>query len=100
MNDHSVMDEQDPVQNTLPRRLIGEVAYVLLLSAPRVIAEGIRVQLEQRRIPVYLETPFTSFGLPEAYLGTYTGDVGLWVPKVLHEDAVLIVERDHQGEPS
>nr|WP_297853513.1 hypothetical protein [Meiothermus sp.] len=84
----------------MPRRLIGETPYVLFLSAPRVIAEGIRARLEQSRIPVYLETPFTSFGLPEAYLGTYTGDVSLWVPEVLYQEAMLIVERDHQGEPS
>lgn len=94
MNDHPDMNELDPVQSTLPHRLIGEVPYMLLLSAPRVIAEAIKARLEQRRIPVYLETPFTRFGLPEAYLGTYTGDVGLWVPEILYEEAVLIVERD------
>ncbi len=99
MNDHHGLGEEDQHQHT-PRRLIGEIPYELLLSAPRVIAEGIRARLEQSRIPVYLETPFTSFGLPEAYMGTYTGDVSLWVPEVLHEEAVLIMERDHQGEPS
>lgn len=82
---------------SLPVRLIGEVRYVLLLSAPRLIAEGLRVRLEEARVPVYLETPFTQFGLPEAYLGTYTGDVALWVPQALYHDAVLIIERDEPG---
>lgn len=99
MNNHHDMGEEGQGY-TIPRRLIGEIPYELLLSAPRVIAEGIKARLEQSRIPVYLETPFTSFGLPEAYMGTYIGDVSLWVPQVLHEEAMLIVERDHQGEPS
>ncbi len=85
---------QDP---TLPRRRIGEVWYVLFLSAPRVVAEGMRAHLEARRIPVHLETPFS---LPEAYMGTYTGDVSLWVPEALYHEATLILERDHQGEAS
>jgi len=87
--------------NTAPsrsRRLISETWYVLLLSAPRIIAEGIRVRLEQSRIPVHLETPFTSFGLPEAYMGTYAGDVSLWVPEALYDQALLIIERDQLGE--
>ena len=84
----------------LPRRLIGEVQYLLLLSAPRLIAEGIRAYLEARKIPVHLETPYTSFGLPEAYMGTYTGDVSLWVPEALYVQAVMVVERDQQGELS
>jgi hypothetical protein len=100
MSDDPNMGQEDQGQPSLPRRLIGEIPYVLFFSAPRVVAEGLKARLEQRRIPVHLETPFTSFGLPEAYLGTYTGDVGLWVPEVLYEEAVLIVERDHQGEPS
>lgn len=99
MNDHHVRGDESQGQHP-SHRLIGEIPYELLLSAPRVIAEGIRARLEQGRIPVYLETPFTSFGLPEAYMGTYIGDVSLWVPQALHEEAVLIMERDHQGEPS
>lgn len=99
MNDRPNLGAQDQ-GHPLPRRLIGEIPYVLFLSMPRVIAEGIKARLEQRRIPVYLETPFTSLGLPEAYMGTYTGDVSLWVPETLCEEAMLIVERDHQGEPS
>ncbi len=85
---------EDP---SLPRRRIGEVSYVLFLSAPRVIADGVRAHLEARRIPVHLETPFS---LPEAYMGTYTGDVSLWVPEALYHEATLILERDHQGEAS
>jgi len=100
MNDHRDLDIKDQDNNTLSRRLIGEIAYVLLLSAPRVIADSIKARLQERRIPVHLETPFTSFGLPEAYIGTYTGDVSLWVPEALYDEAVLIVERDHQGELS
>ncbi|KIQ53836.1 hypothetical protein SY28_11835 [Meiothermus taiwanensis] len=76
---------------------MGEVSYVLFLSAPRVIADGVRAHLEARRIPVHLETPFS---LPEAYLGTYTGNVSLWVPEALYHEATLILERDHQGEAS
>ncbi|WP_337868126.1 hypothetical protein [Meiothermus sp.] len=99
MNDHHDMGTEDQ-DNTIPRRLIGEVSYVLFVSAPRVIAEGIKARLEQSRIPVHLETPFTSFGLPEAYMGTYIGDVSLWVPELLYDEAMLIIERGHQGEPS
>lgn len=99
MNDPHDMGAEDQ-DNTIPRRLIGEVSYLLFVSAPRVIAEGIKARLEQSRIPVHLETPFTSFGLPEAYIGTYIGDVSLWVPEVLYDQAVMIVERDHQGELS
>jgi len=99
MSDHPDTGEEDQDNHTIPRRLIGEISYVLFLSAPRIVAEGIKARLEQSRIPVHLETPFTSFGLPEAYMGTYIGDVSLWVPEVLHDEAVLIVERDHQGEP-
>ncbi|GIW31280.1 MAG: hypothetical protein KatS3mg071_1454 [Meiothermus sp.] len=87
----------DALDPTLPRRRIGEVSYVLFLSAPRVVAEGMRAHLEARRIPVHLETPFS---LPEAYMGTYTGDVSLWVPEALYHEATLILERDHQGEAS
>jgi hypothetical protein len=98
------MSEPQPTADnpkpTRPRRMRGETWYVLFLSAPRLIAEGIRVRLEQSRIPVHLETPFTGFGLPEAYVGTYTGDVSLWVPEVLYDEAVLIIECDHQGEAS
>jgi hypothetical protein len=63
------------------------------------VAEGIKARLVQSGIPVHLETPFTSVSLPEAYMGTYTGHVSLWVPEILHDEAVLVVERDHQGEP-
>ncbi|MCS7057487.1 MAG: hypothetical protein NZ849_12090 [Meiothermus sp.] len=82
----------DALEQNPPRRLVGEVVYVLLLSAPRVVAEGVRARLAARQIPVYLETPF--LGLPEVYLGTYTGGVGLWVPEALYQEAVLIIERD------
>lgn len=82
----------------LPRRSIGEVQYFLLLSAPRLIAEGIKAYLEARKIPVHLETPFTSLGLPEAYMGTYTGDVSLWVPEAFYNQAVMVVDRNPQGE--
>jgi len=81
--------------NSLPVRLIGEVRYVMLLAAPRLIAEGLKRRLETVRLPVHLETPFA---LPEVYMGTYTGDVALWVPETLYNDAVLILERDQQGE--
>jgi hypothetical protein len=79
------------------RRLIGEVPYVLLLSAPRLIAESLKARLEQLQIPVWLQTPFS---LPEVYLGAYTGDVGLWVPEVLYKDADMVIQRDSgsQGE--
>ncbi|RDI96477.1 hypothetical protein DV704_01255 [Meiothermus sp. QL-1] len=79
-----------------PKRQLGEVTYALLLSAPRLVAEGIRARLEQKGIPVHLETPF--LGLPEAYLGVYTGQVGLWIPEAFYREAVLILERDAQGE--
>lgn len=80
------LDPQHP-----PSRIIGEVSYLFLLSAPRVVAEGIRNRLEALRVPVHLETPFS---LPESYMGTYTGMVSLWVPETLYQDAIMIVERD------
>ncbi|PZA06386.1 MULTISPECIES: hypothetical protein [unclassified Meiothermus] len=75
-------------------RLIGAERYALLGTFPRPFAEGIRVRLEGRKIPVFLETPFTYFGLPEAYIGTYTGDVALWIPQRLYDEALMILERD------
>ncbi len=60
-------------------RLIGGRTYRLLLTAPRPIAEGLRARLMAEGIPVHLETPFQ--GLPEAALGTYMGEVALWVPE-------------------
>ncbi|MDX2005706.1 MAG: hypothetical protein SFU83_10555 [Meiothermus sp.] len=77
---------------------MGETVYVLFLSAPRVVAEGIRAWLEAARIPVFLETPFTQFGVGDFYMGTYTGDVTLWVPYHLYDEAEMVLERDNQGE--
>jgi hypothetical protein len=99
MNDQPPSDADSPDPSQPPRRLIGQVWHVLFLSAPRFVAEGIKARLVQSGIPVHLETPFTSVSLPEAYMGTYTGHVSLWVPEILHDEAVLVVERDHQGEP-
>lgn len=75
-------------------RLIGGEPYRFLGTFPRPFAEGIRVRLEGRSIPVRLETPFTYFGLPEAYIGTYTGDVAVWIPQRLYDEAVMVLERD------
>lgn len=72
-------------------RLIGGEPYVFLGTFPRPFAEGIRVRLEDRKIPVRLETPFD---LPEAYIGAYTGDVAVWIPQRLYDDAVMLLERD------
>lgn len=81
-----------------PRRLLGEVVYGLFISAPRMIAEGVKARLEAAQIPVYLDTPFTQVAMGEFYMGTYTGDVSLWVPEALYQDAELIIERDNEGE--
>lgn len=81
-----------------PRRLLGEVVYGLFISAPRMIAEGVKARLEAAQIPVYLDTPFTQMTVGEFYMGTYTGDVSLWVPEKLYKDAELIIERDTEGE--
>ena len=92
------LSETESVEQ-LPARLIGETVYVLFFSAPRMVAEGIRVRLEAAKIPVFLETPFTQFGMGDFYMGTYTGDVSLWVPQPLYAEAEMILERDyHQGE--
>lgn len=72
-------------------RLIGGRPYRLLLSAPRPIAEGLRARLWARGIPVHLETPFQ--GLPEAALGTYMGEVALWVPLAVYEEAEALLGR-------
>jgi hypothetical protein len=79
-----------------PRRLLGGEPYVLLGTFPRIIAEGVRQSL--RDLPVHLETPFTQFGLPESYLGIYTGDVSLWVAEKYYQEALLILERDDGEE--
>lgn len=92
--DQSSPQEAEP----LSTRLIGETVYVLFFSAPRVVAEGIRARLEAARIPVFLETPFTQFGMGDFYMGTYTGDVSLWVPQPLYAEAELILERDYQQD--
>jgi len=62
-------------------KLIAGERYRLLGSFPRPVAEGLRARLLARGVPVHLETPFGD--LPEAYLGTYTGDVSLYVPEAL-----------------
>lgn len=82
-------------QTDYPRRLIGEVVYGLFISAPRMVAEGIKTRLEAVHIPVYLDTPFTQVSVGEFYMGTYTGDVSLWIPEALYQEAELIIERDH-----
>ena len=43
-------------------------------------------------IPALLETPFA--GLPEAALGTYMGDVALWVPEALLGEAEALLEEE------
>ncbi len=100
---------EDPIEHTdtqaeetqvdFPRRLIGEMVYGLFISAPRMVADSIRARLEAAQIPVYLDTPFTQMAAGEFYLGTYTGDVSLWVPEDLYSDAEMILERDTEGEP-
>ena len=81
---------------SLPRRLLGGEPYVLLGTFPRFIADGVRLSLKD--LPVHLETPFTQFGLPESYLGTYTGDVSLWVAEKYYDEAMLILEREDGEE--
>jgi hypothetical protein len=92
MEEHS-----PPPTDAVKTRLIGGVPYALLGTFPRPFAEGIRIRLEGRKIPVRLETPFTYFGLPEAYIGTYTGDVALWIPRRFYDEAVMLLERDQPG---
>ncbi|RTI15482.1 hypothetical protein [Thermus scotoductus] len=74
----------------MERRLIAGTPYRKLLTAPRPVAEGMKARLEARGIPVVLETPFS--GLPEAALGTYMGDVALWVPETLWGEAEALME--------
>jgi len=80
-------------------RLLGGVRYVLLDTLPRLYAEGIRLRLQEAQIPVYTETPFTSVGITEVYLGTYVGDVSLWVPEDRYTEAVWLLQRGQQEEP-
>jgi len=74
----------------MERRLIAGTPYRKLLTAPRPVAEGVKARLEAKGIPVVLETPFS--GLPEAALGTYMGDVSLWVPEALYGEAEALLE--------
>ncbi|RTH21029.1 hypothetical protein [Thermus scotoductus] len=74
----------------MERRLIAGTPYRKLLTAPRPVAEGMKARLEARGIPVVLETPFS--GLPEAALGTYMGDVNLFVPEALLGEAEAALE--------
>ena len=76
----------------MERRLIAGIPYRKLLSAPRPVAEGMRARLEAKGLPVVLETPFS--GLPEAALGTYMGDVALWVPEALLGEAEALLEEE------
>jgi len=76
----------------MERRLIAGTPYRRLLTAPRPVAEGVKARLEARGIPVILETPFS--GLPEAALGTYMGDVALWVPEALLGEAEAILAEE------
>jgi hypothetical protein len=56
------------------------------------VAEGVKARLEAGGIPALLETPFA--GLPEAALGTYMGDVALWVPEALLGEAEALLEEE------
>ncbi|TFU15744.1 DUF2007 domain-containing protein [Thermus tengchongensis] len=76
----------------MERRLIAGTPYRRLLTAPRPVAEGVKARLEARGIPVILETPFS--GLPEAALGTYMGDVNLWVPEGFWGEAEAVLEEE------
>lgn len=76
----------------MERRLIAGTPYRKLLTAPRPVAEGMKARLEARGIPVILETPFS--GLPEAALGTYMGDVNLFVPEALLGEAEAALEEE------
>lgn len=76
----------------MERRLIAGIPYRKLLTAPRPVAEGVKARLEARGIPVILETPFS--GLPEAALGTYMGDVNLFVPEALLGEAEAALEEE------
>ncbi|RTH19188.1 hypothetical protein CSW41_04580 [Thermus scotoductus] len=76
----------------MERRLIAGTPYRKLLTAPRPVAEGMKARLEARGIPVVLETPFP--GLPEAALGTYMGDVNLFVPEALLGEAEAALEEE------
>lgn len=79
----------------LPNRLINGQSYSYLGSFPRLYADGLLRLLQSKRIPTFMETPFTDSGLTENYLGTYMGDVSLWVPSALLEEVELILQRDH-----
>ncbi|WP_337845294.1 hypothetical protein [Thermus sp.] len=74
----------------MERRVVVGTPYRKLLTAPRPVAEGLKARLEAGGIPVLLETPFSD--LPESYLGTYMGDVTLWVPEGLLGQAEALLE--------
>lgn len=76
----------------MERRTLAGTPYRKLLTAPRPVAEGMRARLEARGIPVFLETPFG--GLTETALGTYMGDVSLWVPEALLGEAESVLEEE------
>ncbi|GAB5602968.1 hypothetical protein FJNA_14930 [Thermus sp. FJN-A] len=76
----------------MERRVLAGTPYAKLLTAPRPVAEGLKARLEAHGIPVFLETPFG--GLPEAALGTYMGDVSLWVPEALLGEAEAVLEEE------
>lgn len=77
-------------------RMLGGHRYAFLGSFPRLYAEGLKAQLEASRIPVHLETPFTDAGVIEIYMGSYMGDVSLWVPAELLHQAHRLLEQDEQ----
>jgi len=76
----------------MERRLVAGTPYRKLLTAPRPVAEGLKRRLEAKGIPVLLETPFA--GLPEAALGTYMGDVALFVPEALWGEAEALLQEE------
>ncbi|MFC0594709.1 hypothetical protein ACFFFP_00665 [Thermus composti] len=76
----------------MERRLVAGTLYRRLLTAPRPVAEGLKARLMARGIPVLLESPFGE--LPEAALGTYMGDVSLFVPEAFWGEAEAVLEEE------
>ena len=85
----------------MERQLYNGLEWVSLGSFPRLLAEGLRRSLEEQGLVGLIKTPFQWViysPVIELETGGYMGDVQLYVPETMLEEANSILE-GLQGDP-